>query len=125
MGYQESLIKINDSNIFNTLVVYLDDHKENLKELINIATVVTFKENAISSNGSSFSEGEKCICITGERCGQNKGYIFKELQVLAENTSIIQIEEFTHDKLEKMFSTHEIASEVSFEEYVQDNINEV
>lgn len=131
MGYQESLIKVNNGAIFNSgeifdaLVAYLDVYKEDLKILINLATIVTFKENVSTQYGKFFNKGEKCICITGERCGQNKGFIFKEFQSIGANTSIIQVEDFTHNRLEKMFNTHESASEISFEKYVEENIKEI
>ncbi len=129
MGYQESIIKVKDEDAFDVVVRYLRDHSEELEVLIDLATVVIFKEDLTMKRGLirriKFNTDERSICITGERSGHDKEFIFKWDRALSNKCSIHAIEEFQNingkfvdmEVLNKMFVTHEICSEIPFKDY--------
>ena len=127
MGYQESLIKVNNSKDFNEAVKYIQSNKEDLEiKGVYPATVVELKKDlSISADymlepGTkvNFKEGEKLICITGDRYHQNCVGIFENDWDLLTGTGVYFIECFPCDELFKKDST--LAKEVKFEDYVKE-----
>lgn len=118
MSYQESLIKVKKSEMFNFLAEYLSKHTKELMKLIDIVTVVTFKEDISINDEVVFQEGDKAVCITGQVMGQDKDFIFEKSFTLRQQTLLFPTNEFKEDDLNKMFRFHEAAEEISFVEYI-------
>ena len=98
MGYQESIIKINNQEKFDEVVSYLKLKEKDLNLFINILSVVTFKNNVKLSYGFmrnvSFKPGEKAILIGGERFANNNHTLFKDNHKLSKYSNPIPIEDF-------------------------------
>jgi hypothetical protein len=124
VGYQESLIKVRSNEDFIPIVLYLQDTSETHDIFFSACTVVTAKEPLYDKeNNKLFEENEKCICIQGERFASDKNFIFEDKPELADKVKVIPIENINDNTLNKMFKTHEAASEQPFTEYVTEYKN--
>lgn len=72
-------------------------------------------------NNIEFKKGENCICITGDRSGHKKGFIFEKNPKYAYKCSLIPIEALGDENLNKMFKGNELIKEVSFKDYAKSN----
>lgn len=126
MGYQESLLKVNNVKSFNNIIKYLNKNSKRLAIYVDLTTVVVFKKEVVLRKGVIFKAEEKCVCITGDRCGHKMDFLFEQNKIAC-GCRLHAIEEFQEidgiyvgmDMLNKMFKTHEVVSEIPFKEYIQ------
>ena len=126
MGYQESLIKVKHPKDFDEAVKYIQNNLEDLENKeIYPATIVTMKTDLTIDLDFmlkpgvkvDFKEGEKLICVTGDRYWQTRG-VFENDRDLATGVEVYFIECFPCEELFKKDSS--LAKEIEFKDYVKE-----
>lgn len=115
MGYQESFMKMENSNDFEKLVSYIRSQgKDPFDNTTPVATVKLMKSIA-NPYGGMFSKGEEFIYVVGERYGQHCSEEFFEYCKDVPQEFIDGLEIFFIEDLpDKLFPTGKIASYIEF-----------